>query len=160
MLQITGQNIDKKQVKVLEKVLKKALKFLNQPYKKLSVDLSFVKAKEMQALNKKTRNIDKNTDVLSFPNLPLKAGETIKAENFKTDFDAYKKTLWLGDIVINMQKVESQAKEYNHSVTRELCYLFIHGILHLLGYDHMQEDDKKEMRKQEEQILNALKITR
>ena len=66
----------------------------------------------------------------------------------------------LGDIIISIEQVENQAKEYNHSFERELSYMVVHGFYHLMGYDHIEEDDKKVMRPKEEKILNALKITR
>ncbi len=100
-------------------------------------------------LNKQYRNIDRPTDVLSFA---LNEGEE----------DGYDgpDTALLGDIVISLDKVQEQADEYGHSFERELAYLTIHGMLHILGYDHMEPDDKTEMRKEEEFILTRLGYVR
>lgn len=100
-------------------------------------------------LNKQYRDIDRPTDVLSFA---LNEGEE----------DGYDgpDTALLGDIVISLDKVQEQADEYGHSVERELAYLTIHGMLHILGYDHMEPDDKAEMRKEEEFILTRLGYVR
>ncbi len=100
-------------------------------------------------LNKQYRNIDRPTDVLSFA---LNEGEA----------DGYDgpDTALLGDIVISLEKVQEQAEEYGHSFERELAYLTIHGMLHILGYDHMEPDDKAEMRKEEEFILQRLGYVR
>lgn len=107
--------------------------------------LSLVTAEEIRKLNKQFRNKDQATDVLSFP-----TDDRFQPEEEKM----------LGDIVISTEAVIEQAKEYNHSIERELAYLFLHGLLHLLGYDHLVEEEKKEMRKVEEEILNQLEITR
>ena len=100
-------------------------------------------------LNKQYRDIDRPTDVLSFA---LNEGEE----------DGYDgpDTALLGDIVISLDKVQEQADEYGHSFERELAYLTIHGMLHILGYDHMEPDDKAEMRKEEEFILTRLGYVR
>lgn len=100
-------------------------------------------------LNKSYRHIDRPTDVLSFA---LNEGE-------ESDYDGPDKNL-LGDIVISLEKVEEQSKEFGHSFNRELAYLTVHGMLHILGYDHMTDEDKLEMRKEEEFVLNRLGILR
>ena len=99
-------------------------------------------------MNNQYRNIDKETDVLSFP--MFEKEELEKLENANQDI--------LGDIVISIDKVKQQAEEYGHSFKRELAYMAVHGFYHLMGYDHMNEDDKKEMRQKEENILEKLKI--
>lgn len=100
-------------------------------------------------LNKQYRDMDRPTDVLSFA---LNEGED----------DGYDgpDTALLGDIVISLDKVKEQAEEYGHSFERELAYLTIHGMLHILGYDHMNPDDKQEMRTEEEFVLNRLGYVR
>lgn len=95
-------------------------------------------------LNKQYRNIDRPTDVLSFA---LNDGE----ENPNT----IEHVLW-GDIVISLDRTKEQAEEYGHGMERELAYLTVHGALHLLGYDHMEPEDKKEMRTEEEYVLSQL----
>ena len=100
-------------------------------------------------LNKEYRKIDRTTDVLSFA----------LNEDQDVDYDGPDADL-LGDIIINLEKVKEQAEEYGHSEERELAYLTIHGMLHILGYDHMEPDDKAEMRKEEEFVLQRLGYVR
>ncbi|MBD8934854.1 MAG: rRNA maturation RNase YbeY [Anaeroglobus sp.] len=100
-------------------------------------------------LNKTYRNIDRPTDVLSFA---LNEGE-------EEGYDG-PDTKLLGDIVISLDKTREQADEYGHSFERELAYLTVHGMLHILGYDHMTDEDKTEMRKEEEFVLHRLGFVR
>ena len=108
---------------------------------------------EIKEINREHRGIDKETDVLSFPLWDRRNGEE-PFKNPETD------NIMLGDIIICLSKLQEQAEEYGHSQKREGAYLCIHGVLHLLGYDHIEEEDKKEMRLKEEELLTALKITR
>ena len=118
------------------------------------VSVRFVDNEQIRELNKQYRNIDKETDVLSFPMFEKdELVQKIKEKSFEYE-DV------LGDIVISIPKVEEQAKEYGHSFERELSYMVVHGFYHLMGYDHIKEEDKKEMRPKEEKILNDLKIIR
>lgn len=104
----------------------------------------------IRGLNRQYRDKDCSTDVLSFA---LNEGEE------PLMIDGPEEVL-LGDIIISLETATRQAEEYGHSLERELAYLTVHGILHLLGYDHMTEDDKKEMRQEEEYVLSFLGITR
>ena len=97
--------------------------------------------------------MDRPTDVLSFPMFEREEIDSLK-EHEKEEIDI------LGDIIVSIEKVKEQAEEYGHSFERELAYLVTHGMLHLLGYDHMIEEEKVQMRKREEEILDILKITR
>lgn len=108
---------------------------------------------EIKEINREHRGIDKETDVLSFPLWDRRSGE----EPF---INPETNNIMLGDIIICLSKLQEQAAEYGHSQKREGAYLCIHGVLHLLGYDHIEEDDKKEMRLKEEELLTELKITR
>lgn len=108
------------------------------------VSLSFVLNNEIQALNKQYRGKDRATDVLSFP--------------MEGPPDAPEKLL--GDIVISVEKMAEQAADYGHSLQREMIYLIVHSTLHLMGYDHMTEDDKQRMREQEEIIMQRLSLSR
>lgn len=112
------------------------------------VSLSFVTNDEIKDLNRDFRNIDKVTDVLSFPML--------SDEDFDIEYEEYS----LGDIVISVDRAEQQAIEYGHSFEREICFLVCHSMFHLLGYDHMQEDEAKEMHAKENYVLDSLGITR
>ncbi|MBR2971136.1 MAG: rRNA maturation RNase YbeY [Clostridia bacterium] len=123
-----------------------------------SVELVFLDENEIHELNLRTRNIDKSTDVLSYPNI-----DTIKPftkENYPLDYDSSQNSVFLGSIAICEQIAQRQAEEYGHSVIRERAYLFLHGLLHLLGYDHIAEDDKVIMRSKEDQILGKIGVNR
>jgi len=113
---------------------------------------------EMKEINFQNRGIDKNTDVLSFPMINFTAGAVgghplFNKKNYPIDYDINKKSVFLGSVVINLDKVKTQAEEYGHSEEREYNYLFTHGLLHLFGYDHETENDKRLMRELEEKIL-------
>jgi len=118
------------------------------------ISITLTTLEEIKNINKEYRNIDKPTDVLSFPMFEKdELHELItKKKIFLPDV--------LGDIIICIQKVKEQSIEYEHSFERELAYMLVHGFYHLMGYDHITEEDKKEMRKKEEVILNKLKIQR
>ena len=126
----------------------------------LYVDLSFVEPDEIRALNKQNRGVDSVTDVLSFPNLDIVRGEILKRKNYPFDYDNAFRSLFLGSIAICEKKAVEQAKEFGHGTDREIAYLFCHSLLHLFGYDHMEEADKAEMREMEERVLSALDLTR
>jgi len=105
------------------------------------ISVSFVTNEEIKKLNKEYRNVDNETDVLSFPMNEEFDGVTI-----------------LGDIVISTQKIIEQADDFGHSPEREMIYLTVHSMLHLLGYDHMENDEKSAMRAKEKEIMKNLKI--
>ena len=108
-------------------------------------------------INLDMRGVDRPTDVLSFPMFELTPGEKPGEE----DADPDTGLVPLGDMVISLERAEAQAQEFGHSVEREVSYLAVHSVLHLLGYDHMDEGPMKaQMRKREEEILNDLGITR
>ena len=109
------------------------------------VSVSLVDNKYIHRINKKYRHIDRPTDVISFA--------------FLDDGHQYDKVLYkegmvaLGDIYISVEKANEQANEYGHSIKRELCFLFVHGLLHLLGYDHMKKEDEEKMFSLQDEIL-------
>lgn len=156
MYEITYLNIEENEQyeKTVKKVLQKCFeeeKLLNS---KLTITVTFTNPEEIRKINKEYRNIDKATDVLSFPMFEkVEIEEKIEKEDFLHE-DI------LGDIIISIEKVKEQAIEYGHSFERELSYMLVHGFYHLMGYDHIEEKDKKEMRPKEDKILNELKITR
>jgi len=113
------------------------------------VSLVFVDDQYIRELNSQYRGIDQPTDVLSFAMLEGEGPETADSE-----------TILLGDIVISLPTAKRQAEEYGHSFSREVAYLAIHGMLHLLGYDHMNEADKQVMREKEEEYLTKLNLLR
>ncbi|MEG1798532.1 MAG: rRNA maturation RNase YbeY, partial [Clostridium sp.] len=127
------------------------------------ISLLFVSNKEIREINLETRNIDSATDVLSFPMLDYEKGKVYKDIYIDFQFDETFKDgdeLVLGDMVLSLERALEQSEEYGHSYEREVSYLVVHSILHLLGYDHMEEEEKKVMRKREEEILNKLDIRR
>ena len=125
----------------------------------LAVELVFVDGEEIRRLNRETREIDKVTDVLSYPALDDIKGQAICREDYPYEIDE-EGNLLIGSIVICCDRAREQAEEYGHSYERELHYLIVHGIMHCLGYDHMTDEDKAEMREQEELILGKLGIER
>lgn len=120
----------------------------------LYISVTLTNKEQIRQINKEYRNIDKATDVLSFPMFEKEEIEQLKISKNSLVEDV------LGDIMIAIPKVEEQAKEYGHSFERELSYMLVHGFYHLMGYDHIQEEDKRIMRPKEEKILEDLKITR
>lgn len=125
----------------------------------LTAEVVIVGKEEIRRLNSETRKTDKVTDVLSFPSLDGIRGKYLKAEEHITELDE-EDNLFIGSIAVCKERAEEQAEEYGHSFMRELNYLVTHGIFHLLGYDHMEEEDKKEMRAGEERVLAKLNLSR
>ena len=120
---------------------------------KLYISITLTVPDVIKEINKEYRNIDKPTDVLSFPMFQRDEIQELIKKNYEVE-DV------LGDIIISIPRVKEQAIEYNHSFERELAYMVVHGFYHLMGYDHMEETEKKEMRKKEDEVLNKLGITR
>lgn len=137
---------------LIQKVITECFQVEKIEKKHLYVSVLLTTPEQIRLLNKEYRKIDKETDVLSFP--MFEAGEVEKIEPQEGAYDV------LGDIVISISQVEKQAIEYGHSFERELSYMLVHGFYHLMGYDHMTEEDKKKMRPKEEYILERLKIGR
>lgn len=123
-----------------------------------TVELLFYDEESIRKLNNDTRGIDKSTDVLSYPNLT--EIKPFTEENYPFDFETESNSVFLGSIVICDVIAKRQAEEYGHSERRERGYLFLHGLLHLLGYDHIEDEDRLIMRAKEEEILNMLGVTR
>ena len=139
---------------IIGKVINKCFEEEGLLKSKLYVSITLTNEANIKNLNKKYRNIDKETDVLSFPMYEKEElEEKIKNNDFKT-YDI------LGDMVISIPKVQIQAQEYGHSFERELAYMVVHSFYHLIGYDHMNSQEKQEMRLKEENILNKLDIKR
>lgn len=115
---------------------------------RVEISLTLVDADEIQQLNRDYRNVDKVTDVLSFPQYDDLNELPEEGE------------IMLGDVIICRQRAEEQAEEFGHSVEREMVYLFVHSVCHLLGYDHMEEDEKAEMRAKEESVMEQINVTR
>ena len=140
--------------KIINKVIKKCFETENLLNSNLYVNIILTTPENIRKFNRQYRNIDNETDVLSFP--MFEKGE-LEEKIEKNDF---KNIDVLGDMIISLDRVEKQAKEYSHSFERELAYMVVHSFYHLLGYDHMVEEDKKKMREKEEFVLNILDIKR
>ena len=127
------------------------------------VSVIFIDNQEIKEINSKYRGIDEITDVLSFPMLEYPENKVFKDVYINYEFDQSdlnEERLVLGDVALSLEKSLQQCEEFNHSFLRECAYLTVHSILHLLGYDHMDELEKNIMRKREEEILSNFKISR
>ena len=149
MYEIIYQDIEEKKEydEIIKKVISKCFKEENLEDSKLSITITLTTPEQIKQINKTYRNIDKATDVLSFPMFEKDELEKKIAQNDFIHEDI------LGDIIISIEKVEEQAKEYEHSFEREFSYMLVHGFYHLMGYDHIQEEDKTIMRQKEEKVL-------
>jgi len=139
--------VSKELMDLVKKSITAALNYENI-FEKVEVSLLFIDNDEIRELNKEHRGVNLPTDVLSFP-MYDDISEALEEEY-----------LYLGDIVISCEKAIEQAKDFGHSVEREIGYLTVHSVLHLLGYDHMNEKDKAIMREKEEEILKKVDLER
>lgn len=155
MVEIEINNVETKdnEAEIIKKVVSTVLD-LEKIKHDVDVYITLTNNEEIHAINKEYRDVDRPTDVLSFPMYEKEEIPTLKKEK-QDDIEEI-----LGDIIISIPKVIEQAQEYGHSYERELAYLTVHGMLHLLGYDHMEDDDKLVMREHEEAVLNKLDIHR
>ncbi|WP_288867683.1 rRNA maturation RNase YbeY [uncultured Parvimonas sp.] len=128
----------------IEKCIKTALNIENHIVDNVEVSVSFVTNEEIKNINSEFRNIDRETDVLSFP----------------MDFEFFEEGMpfILGDIIISTEKAVEQAKEFGHSIDREILYLVCHSVFHLLGYDHMEENEKIIMRSKEKETMKLMEV--
>lgn len=131
------------------------------PYE-AEVNLTLVDNEEIHTINREYRNIDRPTDVLSFPMLSYEvAGDFSKLEDdYDDNFNPDTGEILLGDIVISVDKVAEQAESYGHSQKREFAFLIVHSMLHLFGYDHMTPEEAADMEAKQRQILDEMNITR
>lgn len=147
---------------IAEEVISASLDYMNCPYE-AQVNLLITNNEEIHQINLEQRQIDRPTDVLSFPMVEYETPgdfEILEEDEFMDCFEPDSGELMLGDIVISADKVLEQAEEYGHSVKREYAFLITHSMLHLMGYDHMTEEEAKEMERLQEEILNLLHISR
>lgn len=127
------------------------------------ISIIFIDNNAIKKLNSEFRNIESVTDVLSFPMLEYPSGKVFKETFISCEFDDAMLDdgkLVLGDIAISLERARHQCDEYGHSFLREVCYLTVHSLLHLLGYDHIEDSQKRAMRKKEEEILKVFDIER
>lgn len=139
-----------------------AEKVLKLSSSEIEININFVSSCAIRKLNKETRGINKITDVLSYPALTnyenCVLDKKISKKAFPYDINPETGNIMLGDIAICVSKCMQQSKKYGTTKTREICYLSVHGFLHLLGYDHMISEDKILMRTKEEEILKAISL--
>lgn len=136
--------------KHIKYIINECLKEEGLENKSLYINVVLTTPEQIRQINKEQRGIDKETDVLSFPMFEKEEIYIIPDNQFDI----------LGDMVISIDRVVEQAKEYGHSFERELSYMVVHSFYHLIGYDHMVEEDKIKMREKEENLLNKLNIKR
>lgn len=154
--------VDEDLTKLIDEIIDYALKE-EQVLIPYEVSVIYVDNESIKEINEETRGIDKATDVLSFPMLDYDEKNVFKDCYVGYEFsqiDLNEGNLVLGDIVLSLERAKEQSEDFGHSFQREVCYLIIHSILHLLGYDHMEEEEKKVMRAREEEILNKFEIRR
>ena len=144
---------NKEYEKLIQKVLNKCFEVENMLDTKLYVSVTLTTPANIKKYNKEYRKIDKETDVLSFP--MFEKEELPEIINSEMEFEDV-----LGDMIISVDRVKEQAEEYGHSFERELAYMVVHSFYHLMGEDHMEEDEKAHMRAKEENVLDKLNIKR
>ena len=145
----------------VEKVILAAMDFVECPYE-AEVNVLFTDNAGIHEMNMEYRGIDRPTDVLSFPMVEYEVPGNfdLLEEEQEECFHPETGELLLGDIVLSYDKIKEQALEYGHSELRELCFLVAHSMLHLCGYDHMEEAEEKQMEEKQEAVLTKLGITR
>ncbi len=145
---------------LIEKVVVAALDYEKCPYE-AEVNVVLTGDEEIHQVNKEFRNIDRPTDVLSFPMIDYEAPSQFdELEDYMEYFNPETGELILGDIMISLEKAKEQAEEYNHSMEREVAFLTAHSMLHLCGYDHMEDEERLVMEDKQREILKELGITR
>ena len=155
MIYVLGASQAEKEL--LTEVLTAGLSFMAAA--QADLDVRIVGRERIRMMNRETRQVDRVTDVLSFPTLD-KAELPLDPAAYPFDVDPATGRVYIGSIAICRKRAEEQAREYGHSYERELSYLAVHGMLHLLSFDHMEEEDKARMRRAEEDILSSLDIRR
>lgn len=156
----TEDSFDFDYEEIITKVIDEAISYVDLPYE-AEVSVTITDSDRIKEINSEFRHIDKPTDVLSFPMIEYEKEAYFEDFEQRDDlFNPETGELMLGDIVLNIDRVKSQALEYGHSQIRELAFLTAHSMLHLFGYDHMKDDERIIMEKKQEEILSALSISR
>ncbi len=147
---------------IIEKVIGQALQQEGCPYE-CEINLTFTDNQGIREMNRNFRGLDVPTDVLSFPMISFDSPADfsfLREESPVGCFHPETGELLLGDIVISLERAREQAQEYGHSLKREISFLVAHSMLHLFGYDHMEEEEREEMEQRQEKILQDLGIVR
>ena len=157
----SGLNYPEEFNQIISRIVNASVDFLKCPYE-CQVAVTLVNDEQIHEINLENRNIDRATDVLSFPMMDFDQPNDLSLveANPQDYFDPESGELLMGDIVISLEHVSAQAKEYNHSERREIAFLTAHSCLHLAGYDHMTEEERLEMEKLQEEILQKEGFTR
>ena len=156
----TEDSFDFDYEEIITKVIDEAISYVDLPYES-EVSVTITDSDRIKEINSEFRHIDKPTDVLSFPMIEYEKEAYFEDFEQRDDlFNPETGELMLGDIVLNIDRVKSQALEYGHSQIRELAFLTAHSMLHLFGYDLMKDDERIIMEKKQEEILSALSISR
>ncbi len=154
---------DFEEEEVLAMVIEACLDYVSCPYES-TVSVTLVDSETIHQLNKEYREIDRPTDVLSFPMIDYATPgdfSFLEDEGAETDyFDPESGELLLGDIILSVDRILEQAEEYGHSVKREFAFLTAHSMFHLFGYDHMEEEERKEMERMQREVLESIGICR
>ena len=148
-------------ISIIEEIISAACEYAGCPYE-CEVNVLITDNDGIQAINREQREIDAPTDVLSFPMVEYEtAGDfSVINEDDEWLFDLENGELILGDIVLNYDRIKAQAEEYNHSVAREVAFLIAHSMLHLFGYDHVEEGERETMERMQEEIISKRGYTR
>ena len=146
---------------IVNEIISPAMDYVSCPYE-CEINVIFTDNEGIRTINKEFRNIDAPTDVLSFPLIEYETAADFNiVENDSVDnFNQDSGELMLGDIILNVDRIKSQADEFNHSISRELAFLTAHSMLHLFGYDHIDDDERIIMEEKQEEILNMKGYTR
>ena len=156
-MQINFEKVGVRYRGLIRKVYDFAIKYTKNDFKYAVITVSFANTKKIKELNSQYRNVDKATDVLSFPMIDIVYPQKLKDFYSEVSPDG---SLYLGDVVICPKVAKIQAKEYGHSKKREISFLALHGLLHVLGYDHIKKEDEVVMQKTANDILQQLNIKR
>ena len=146
--------------KKIVNLYKLALQHLGQTEVKFELNVSFVNQQQIRQINNQTRQIDRETDVLSYPTVNNESRAILTSKDFCGLINPQNNACMLGDVVICTAVAKRQAKEYGHSFKREVCFLALHGLLHLLGYDHIEPEDEKQMTQLQKEILDQFGVQR
>ena len=160
MFKINNENGYPINEKLLQKASKALCKIVGQKSKKFYAILNFVDKEKIQELNKEYRQKDKPTDVISFRMLENGLQNKINKKNYPYDYDRDEKKVFIGEVYICYDVAVSQSEEYGHSIDREVCFLAVHGLLHLLGLDHEAEVERAIMFDLQDKTMEKIKLGR